>query len=169
MKIFFATVLICFFTMGHAPWGQHHIYRQIHMLIMCSKNDAGAFEYTKNLVAYFNDYLPKAKARAARAPHKDRVLALLKTNQIPLALFSYNYLNKITKDTTENFNFFIKDTRVLFFFPEMVLIANNDFPDDKAMKVFDVLMQGSNKNIYNNLKYKKKFNFFIPLDKSLIN
>ena len=57
---------LAFFLFGHAPWGQHEVYRQMHMLVMCSKKDDGAFDFTKNLKVIFDEYLPKAKARVAR-------------------------------------------------------------------------------------------------------
>ena len=49
-KIKLFVIAISFFISGHAPWGQHEVYRQMHMLIMCSKKDEGAFEFTKNLI-----------------------------------------------------------------------------------------------------------------------
>ena len=167
MKLLFSVLFLCFFTMGHAPWGQHNVYRQIHMLIMCSKKDETAFNHLKTLVSYFNDYLPKSKARAARAPHEERILALLETNQIPLALFSYDYLEKITDDNEKNFNFFSKEVRVIFFFPNMVLISNKDFPIDKSTKIFKSLIKASKEKVYKNLKYEERPNFFIPLDDNL--
>ena len=51
----------------------------------------------------------------------------------------------------------------------MVLFANKEFSDDKAIKVYDVLIKGSKKNIYNNLKYKERLDFFMPLDRVLTN
>ena len=46
LKLFL--IVIYFFVSGHAPWGQHEVYRQMHMLVMCSKKDDGAFDFTKN-------------------------------------------------------------------------------------------------------------------------
>lgn len=137
------------------------------MLIMCSKKDEAAFDYVKKLVSYFNEYLPKAKARAARAPHADRILALLETNQIPLALFSYDYLVKITENDEKKFNFFAKEAKVIFFFPNMVLISNKEFPIDKSTKVFKSLINASKINLYKNFIYDERPNFFIPLDYNL--
>ena len=92
MKIFYKIKLfiiaISFFISGHAPWGQHEVYRQMHMLIMCSKKDEGAFEFTKNLIIILDEYLPEAKARAARTRDAERLTDLLSTNQIPLAIVS---------------------------------------------------------------------------------
>ena len=167
MRLLIIIAIIGIFNMGHAPWGQHHVYRQIHMLILCDKKDVGSFEHTKNLVAFFNDYLPEAKARVARAPHEERIIALLQTNQIPLALISYKHLKKITNKDKNTYDFFSKETRVLFFFSEAVLISNNTFPIEKSAKIVATLMKGSKKRIYRNLEYYKKSNYFIPSDESI--
>ena len=53
------------------------------MLVMCSKKDNGAFDFTKNLKVIFDEYLPKAKARVARTRDAERLVNLLITNQIP--------------------------------------------------------------------------------------
>ncbi len=69
----------------------------MHMLVMCSKKDDGAFDFTKNLKVIFDEYLPKAKARVARTRDAERLVNLLITNQIPLAIISNNLLNTINK------------------------------------------------------------------------
>ena len=51
LKLFL--IVIYFFICGHAPWGQHEVYRQMHMLVMCSKKDEGAFDFTKNIKVIF--------------------------------------------------------------------------------------------------------------------
>ena len=99
-KIKLFIIAISFFISGHAPWGQHEVYRQMHMLIMCSKKDDGAFEFTKNLITVLDEYLPEAKARAARTRDAERLTNLLSTDQIPLALVSNDFLVKIYKKKT---------------------------------------------------------------------
>ena len=81
-KIKLVIIGIYFFISGHAPWGQHEVYRQMHMLVMCSKKDEGAFEFTKKLKIVLDEYLPEAKARVARARDSERLTNLLITNQM---------------------------------------------------------------------------------------
>ena len=92
---YFSYILITIpFLIGHAPWGQHQVYRQMHMLIMCSKIDKGAYLFTKKLEKTFNIYLPDAKARVARAPHLNRIIDLLKTNnKLRCILYKGSILN----------------------------------------------------------------------------
>ena len=150
------------FLMAHAPWGQHNLYRQAHMLIMCSKEDNGAFEFTKHIASYLEKDLPSSRARVARAPHKERIIDLLKTNQIPLAILSYDLLSEIFKKQDKNRKYLVENTKVLFFFSDMVLISNNQFSYKKSKLVSDSLKAASNKKNNRNIKFRKKIDFFIP-------
>ena len=71
-------VLTAFFVGGHAPWGQHEVYRQMHMLVLCSKNDGGAFDFTKNL-----------KVMDATA------LTLARDHNLPITVFNVNTQNAL--------------------------------------------------------------------------
>ncbi len=165
-KIIFALIIVPFLY-GHTPWGQHQVYRQLHMLIMCSKKDSGAFEFTKKLESIFNIYLPKAKAKVARTPHADRIFNLLRTNQIPLALISYRLLDELVKRDKKNEIFFSKNTKLIFPFPEMILIANKDFPSTKSIKIFEALLKASLETKDTKLKMSYNTNFLINFDKSI--
>ena len=166
-KLIYILVCVAILIMGHAPWGQHHVYRQIHMLIMCSKLDSGAFEFSKNVVSYFQVYLPQAKARVARAPHEERIYALMKTNQIPLALLSYDLIEKIIERKEKFATYLTEEAKVLFFFSDMVLISNNQFPEKKSKIIFDSLIKASGKEEFENIGFQKKNNFSIPFFKSM--
>ena len=166
-KIIYILVCVAILIMGHAPWGQHHVYRQIHMLIMCSKLDSGAFEFSKNVVSYFQVHLPQAKARVARAPHEERIYALMKTNQIPLALLSYDLIEKIIERKEKFATYLTEEAKVLFFFSDMVLISNNQFPEKKSKIIFDSLIKASGKEEFEKIGFQKKNNFSIPFFKSM--
>ena len=49
---------------------------------MCSKEDRGAFKFTKYIASYLDNDLPSSRARVARAPHKERIIDLLDINVI---------------------------------------------------------------------------------------
>ena len=59
IKKFAFIIFVVPLLLGHAPWGQHQVYRQMHMLIMCSKKDIGAYEFTKKLESVFKIILPE--------------------------------------------------------------------------------------------------------------
>ena len=161
-KLSIGVLLASFFLMAHAPWGQHQVYRQMHMLIMCSKKDSGAFKFTKFVVGYFKEHLPESKARVARAPHEDRIFALLKTDQIPLAILSYTLLDKIFKDKSQISKYLKEETRVLYFFPDMVLISNNHFSKKKSDIIYKSLKKAHGFEKFKQIEFKEKSDFVIP-------
>ena len=111
------------------------------MLIMCSKKDPGAYDFSKKLEKEFNIYLPKAKAKIARAPHADRIFDLLVSDQIPLAVLSYDLVEKLIKENEENVNFFTDKTKMIYPFSDMVLISNQNFPSEKSIKIYNSLIK----------------------------
>ena len=156
-------IFIYFLVSGHAPWGQHEVYRQMHMLVMCSKKDDGAFDFTKNLKIIFDEYLPEAKARVARARDSERLVNLLITNQIPLAIISNKLLKKLTNENTENFKNLLEHAKTLYSFESMILIVNHDFPKDYMGQIIESLDEAS-RNSHDIVKFVKKNNLLIDYD-----
>lgn len=158
---------LAFLLCGHAPWGQHEVYRQMHMLVMCSKTDHGAFEFTKDLVFVLDEYLPEAKARAARARDTERLADLLITNQIPLAIISNELLETLTKSNSDIFQNLLETSKTLYTFSDMVLIVNHDFPK-KHMKVIINSLSEASRNNYDTFRFIKKNNLSINYDEIVL-
>ena len=137
------------------------------MLIMCSKKDPGAYEFSKSLEKQINIYLPAAKAKIARAPHTDRIFNMLLSDQIPLAILSYDLVDKLVQDNKEKVKFFKDNTKMIFPFPEMVLIANQNFPSEKSIKIYNALMQLSKESSDEGFMISSKKNFLISFDKQI--
>ena len=137
------------------------------MLIMCSKKDPGAYDFSKKLEKEFNIYLPKAKAKIARAPHSERIFDLLISDQISLAVLSYDLVEKLINVSKENENFFKYKTKMIFPFPDMVLIANQSFPSEKSIKIYDSLIQLSKESSDKNFTISAKKDFLISFDKQI--
>jgi len=165
LKLFL--IVIYFFACGHAPWGQHEVYRQIHMLVMCSKKDDGAFDFTKNIKVIFDEYLPEAKARVARARDTERLVNLLITNQIPLAIISNNLLLKLTNENSKDYKNLLEHAKTLYSFKNMLLIVNHDFPKDYMEQIIESLNEASRNN-HNIVKFVKKNNLSIDYDSSVL-
>ena len=162
-KIKLFVIAISFFISGHAPWGQHEVYRQMHMLIMCSKKDDGAFDFTKKVKIIFDEYLPEAKARVARARDTERLVNLLITNQIPLAIISNNLLLKLTNENSKDYNNLLEHAKTLYSFKNMLLIVNHDFPKDYMEQIIESLDEASRNN-HDIVKFVKKNNLSIDYD-----
>ena len=160
-------IVIALFISGHAPWGQHEVYRQMHMLVMCSKQDEGAFDFTKNLKVILDEYLPEAKARVARTRDSERLVNLLITNQIPLAIISDNLLINLKNETSQNFQNLLKYSKILYSFEDMILIVNHDFPKEYMGQVIESLVEAS-KNNKDEVKFIIKKNLAISYDELVL-
>ena len=66
---------------AHSPWGQYHVYRKKHLLILSTRDDAPSYPFSRQLVDCLQAALPEAKARPARAIHLERAYNLLRTDQ----------------------------------------------------------------------------------------
>ena len=161
LKLFI--IAISFFISGHAPWGQHEVYRQMHMLIMCSKNDEGAFEFTKNLIIVLDEYLPEAKARAARTRDAERLTNLLSTNQIPLAIVSNNFLVNLQIEDSKLFKDLFQHSKTLYTFKDMLLITNHHFPEQHVISIIESIYKAS-KEKHKSVTFVKKTNLKINYD-----
>ena len=148
---------------GHAPWGQHEVYRQMHMLLMCSKTDSGAFEFTKNLASIFDEFLPEAKAKVARARDSERLTDLLSTNQIPLAVVSNKFLVNLQENEPAVFKDLLEHSNTLYTFKNMLLIANHNFPEKHIIVIVESLYKASQNN-HDLAKFIKKANLTINYD-----
>ena len=137
------------------------------MLIMCSKKDPGAYDFSKKLEKEFNIYLPKAKAKIARAPHADRIFDLLVSDQIPLAVLSYDLVEKLIKEKEENVIFFKHKTKMIYPFSNMVLIANQSFPSEKSIKIYNSLIKLSKESSDKSFMIAEKKDFLISFDKQI--
>ena len=155
LKIKIFILLLYFSLSAHAPWGQHEVYRQMHMLLMCSKTDKGAFEFTKKLKIILDEYLPEAKARAARARDSERLADLLITNQIPLAVISNTFLSRLKKEDFKIFKELLMHSNTIYTFENMSLISHREFPDNHIIFIANALSKASQNN-YVSAKFFKK-------------
>lgn len=71
---------------AHTLYPQWVAYRKKHLLIGCHRKDLETWRQAERLVGDINHALPKAKARAARAPHPQRLASLIGTDQLELAV-----------------------------------------------------------------------------------
>ena len=74
--------------LAHTPYRQWKVYRQRHLMIGASREDAESYPKAKEIQAFLETYLPEASARVARARTVRRLADLLATDQIPIVLLS---------------------------------------------------------------------------------
>ncbi|MEM7745814.1 MAG: hypothetical protein AAF409_19105 [Pseudomonadota bacterium] len=71
---------------AHTLYPQWLAYRRKHLLIGSHRKDNATYLLAEELVAHINHVLPKANARAARAPHPERLASLIGTDQMEVAV-----------------------------------------------------------------------------------
>ena len=135
--------------MGHAPWGQWNVYRQIHMLIMCTRQDAESYDFTKKIVNILGEYLPEAKARPARAKDFDRLHGLFSSEQISLVILSRQIAKKYVLGVDYFKKYGKQKAKLVYDFNDMVLLSTIDFPDNHAERITDALIRASEQNKIN--------------------
>ena len=74
--------------LAHTPYRQWKVYRQRHLMIGASREDAASYPKAKEIQAFLETYLPEASARVARARTRRRLADLLATDQIRIVLVS---------------------------------------------------------------------------------
>ena len=74
--------------LAHTPYRQWKVYRQRHLMIGASREDAASYPKAKEIQAFLETYLPEASARVARARTRRRLADLLETDQIRIVLLS---------------------------------------------------------------------------------
>ena len=132
---------------GHSPWGQYHAYRQQHLLIMSTREDAPTYPFSKQLVKVINQELPEASARPARARTFKRVQSLLSTGQIPLLLLSKKNARALINGTGPFRKFGKTESFVIYNFGDLVLLSEPNFPNRHAWQLTKVFMNIVNESI----------------------
>ena len=127
---------------AHSPWGQYLAYREQHLLIMSTREDAPTYPYSKMLVDVINKQLPEASSRAARAKTFRRVQGLFSTNQMPLLLLSKKNAKSLLKGNGVFKKYGAADAKVIYFFDDLVLLAQPSFPDKFAWLLTNAIIKG---------------------------
>ena len=144
-KIFlniFVYLFIYLIFSAHSPWGQYLAYREQHLLIISTREDAPTYPYSKILVDVINTKLPEANARPARARTFRRVQGLFSTNQMPLLLLSKKNAKALIKGKGVFKKFGTADAKIIYYFDDLVLLAQPTFPDKFAWLLTNAIIEG---------------------------
>ena len=80
---------------AHTLYNQWIVYRRKTLLIGSHRKDLRTYEFALELAETVNHMLPEASARAARAPHPERLASLLATRQMDLAMLAFETASAI--------------------------------------------------------------------------
>ena len=147
-KLFLKFITIFFvyiFLSSHSPWGQYHSYRQQHLLIMSTREDAPTYPFSKLLVKIINQELPEASARPARARTFKRVQSLFSTGQMPLVLLSKKNAKALLKGKGPFKKYGSANAQILYIFGDLVLLVQPDFPNRHAWLLTNAIVQAVDK------------------------
>ena len=143
-----ASILIVYTLIaGHSPWGQYQAYRQQHLLVMSTREDAPTYPFSKKLVKVINQELPEASARPARARTFKRVQSLLSTGQIPLLLLSRKNARALIQGIGPFKKFGKTKSFIIYNFGDLVLLAEPNFPNRYAWQLTKVFMDPVSESI----------------------
>ena len=156
----FFNILVYFFIYlvfsAHSPWGQYLAYREQHLLIMSTREDLPTYPYSKILVEVINKQLPEASARAARAKTFRRVQGLFSTNQMPLVLLSKKNAKALITGKGVFKKFGSAEAKVIYYFDDLVLLAQPSFPDKFAWLLTNAIVKGESELIGSKSPLKSK-------------
>ena len=147
-NIFFKVIvffLLYIILSSHSPWGQYLAYREQHLLIMSTREDAPTYPYSKILVEVLDEVLPEASARPARARTFKRVQSLFSTNQMPLVLLSKKNAIDLINGEGPFKQYGSADAEVVYFFDDLVLLAQPKFPNRFSWLLTEAIIKAGSK------------------------
>lgn len=113
---------------AHTLYPQWVAYRKKHLLIGSHRKDNETYLRAERLVEEINHALPKAKARAARAPHPQRLASLIGTDQMELAVLRADEAMRMRDGAGEFLPYGRISLTRLAEFGDHVLVAEESFP-----------------------------------------
>ena len=125
---------------AHSPWGQYAVYRQKHLLVLSTRDDADSYGYSKRLVDAINDAAPEASARPARAVNLERAYNLLRTDQFQFALLSASNIEAMRTATGVFAGKPAVDLKTIYRFGHLEFVVVADFPDNLVAIVTDAVL-----------------------------
>mgnify|MGYP001791757517 FL=1 len=72
-------------VLGHTPFPQWKVYRQLHLFIVVDREDELACDLGRTIAHTLADELPESRAMVTRARDALRVASLLSTQQLDVA------------------------------------------------------------------------------------
>ena len=127
---------------AHTLWNQWRVYRRKHLLVVCHRQDPGAFAEAKALEALAAVELPSANMRIARAPHPGRIASLLGTGQLGYALVRPGEAAQLAAGEGEFAPYGPVETRLVGGVADWLLVADPAEPARHVWLLRSMLSQG---------------------------
>ena len=125
---------------AHSPWGQYAVYRQKHLLVLSTRDDADSYGYSRLLVDVINISAPEASARPARAINLERAYNLLRTDQFQFVLLSTANIEAMRTATGAFAGKPPVDLKTIYQFDQLEFAVVAHFPDELVAVVTDAVL-----------------------------
>lgn len=129
---------------AHSPWGQYVVYRQKHLLVLSTRDDAPSYPYSKRLVEAINRGAPTANARPARAKDLRRAYDLLRSDQFQFALLSSANVAAMRGASGPFDGAEPVALKTIFGFDDLEFTVRADFPSNLVAIVTDAVLTNLN-------------------------
>ncbi|MEM9768710.1 MAG: hypothetical protein AAF892_12630 [Cyanobacteria bacterium P01_D01_bin.71] len=124
---------------GHTPFPQWKVYRQVHLFIVVSREDSTAYELGQAITTTLATELPESQAMLTRARDCLRLASLISTHQLDLALLHRSELTTWQQGEPPFNQVEAVPLQTLFEIGEYVLISRADFRAEHAALVSQTL------------------------------
>ncbi|MBE7386029.1 MAG: hypothetical protein F6J95_032165 [Leptolyngbya sp. SIO1E4] len=122
-------------VVGHTPFPQWKVYRQVHLFIVVNRADAAACDLGRAIAHTLATELPASRARVTRARDALRLASLISTHQLDLALLHRSELTVWQQGESPFNQIEPVALQELFAVENYVLISRQDFRPEHASLV----------------------------------
>lgn len=126
---------------AHTPYRHWQVYRQKHLLIGTSREDAPTYPLGREIAEVLATHLPESSARVARGRTPWRLASLLTTGQFQIILLGADDLAALRDGRQPFEDIGPSEVRALFRIGGHWLVTRPDFPDHHAWLVVRTLSE----------------------------
>lgn len=126
---------------AHTLYNQWVVFRKKHLLIGSHRKDPPTYDLAVEVVEILEHLLPDASARAARAPHPERLASLLATGQMFLSVMSRDQASAMKAGSGEFAPYGAIPLTYVEDLGSRLLVSHRDFPPRHAWLVTAALRE----------------------------
>ena len=126
-------------VLGHTPFPQWKVYRQVHLFIVVNREDERACDLGRAIATTLATELPASRAMVTRARDALRLASLISTHQLDLALLKRSELTAWQQGASPFNQVEPVPLKSLFEVGDYVLFSREDFRAEHAALVIKTL------------------------------
>ncbi|MEM8604041.1 MAG: hypothetical protein AAGF24_09420 [Cyanobacteria bacterium P01_H01_bin.121] len=126
-------------ALGHTPFPQWKVYRQVHLFVVVDREDATAYDLGQAIATTLATELPESRALLTRARDRLRLASLISTHQLDLALIQRSDFMAWQQGEPPFNQLESVPLQILFERGDYVLVSREDLRTDHAALVSQTL------------------------------